>query len=113
MLASDLARRPVATQPSQHDLKFCCAVQLRYLHCSLNLISLSVERPMLSPVAGRPLRRYAPPGSSGAPSQLPVNAGPGSGARASGFGLGREEIEEWSDLVIGLSGMPHCRFSVD
>jgi hypothetical protein len=65
------------------------------------------------PVAGRSLRRYAPPASSGAPSQLPVNAGPGSGARASGFGLGREKIEEWSDLVIGLSGMPHCRFSVD
>src|SRR5439155_1869465 len=32
------------------------------------------------PAAGQSLRRYAPPGLSGAPTQLPVNAGPGSGA---------------------------------
>ena len=29
---------------------------------------------------------------------------------ASGFGLGREQIEEWSDSVLGLGGMPHCGF---
>jgi hypothetical protein len=32
------------------------------------------------PAAGQSLRRYAPPGLPAAPSQLPVNAGPGSGA---------------------------------
>jgi len=31
----------------------------------------------------------------------------------SGFGLGREQIEEWSDSVLCLSGMPHCGLSVD
>src|SRR5947207_4318237 len=36
-------RRPASTISS-----FCLAVQLRYLRCSLNPISLSVERPMLS-----------------------------------------------------------------
>jgi hypothetical protein len=42
--------------------------------------SLSVERPILSRPPDDPLRRYAPPGSPGDPSQLPVNAGPGHGA---------------------------------
>ena len=31
------------------------------------------------PAAGQSLRRYAPPGLSGGPSKLSVNAGPGSG----------------------------------
>ena len=37
---------------------------------------------LAEPAAGRSLRGYAPPRSSGAPTQLPVNAGPGSGAQA-------------------------------
>jgi len=56
------------------------AVHARYFLCSLNLVSLSVERPMLSlapdDLSGAPPLRDRP----GTPTQLPVNAGPGSGA---------------------------------
>jgi hypothetical protein len=34
--------------PASTISSFCCALQLRYLRCSLNLVSLSVERPILS-----------------------------------------------------------------
>ena len=30
-----------------------------------------------------------------------------------GFGVWSEEIEEWSDLVLGLGGVSHCCASVD
>lgn len=49
------------------------------------VISNSSRAAHPEPAAGRSLRRYAPPGSSGAPTQLPVNAGPGSGAERSGL----------------------------
>src|SRR6266581_3527470 len=39
---------PSPRNPASTISSFCCAVQLRYFLCSLNLISLSVERPILS-----------------------------------------------------------------
>ncbi len=43
--------------PANTISSFCCAVNFLYFRCSLNLVSLSVERPILSP---------APDGLSGA-----------------------------------------------
>ena len=59
---------------------FWFAVHVRYFLCSLNPCLLVGRRPRAEPDAGRSLRGSVPPRPSGTPSQLPVNAGPGSGA---------------------------------
>ena len=46
--------------PANTISSFCLAVQLRYFLCTLNPISLSVERPMLSPTPDSLSGGYAP-----------------------------------------------------
>src|SRR5713226_4779885 len=46
--------------PANTISSFCCAVQLRYFLCSLNPVSLSVERPILSPTPDSLSGGYAP-----------------------------------------------------
>ena len=64
MLTADLSDSAVAAQAGQHDLQLLLRRPARYFLCSLNLVSLSVERPILSPdpdslSAASPLRRLA------------------------------------------------------
>src|SRR6266511_883146 len=84
VLAANLLDRAVAAQPGQHDLDLL----LRRPAAVLPLLaqpSLLVGRAAHpEPAAGQSLRRYAPPGLPGTPTQLPVNAGPGSGADSAG-----------------------------
>src|SRR5206468_9839443 len=80
MLAADLLHRSVATEAGQHDLDLllCRPTPVLALHAQPSLLVGRAAH--AEPTAGQSLRRYAPPGLPGGPSQLPVNAGPGSGA---------------------------------
>jgi hypothetical protein len=55
--------------------RFSFALKFR---CFAHLVSSLVEPPTLAQPLGCPSGDYAPPGLSDAPTQLPVNAGPGS-----------------------------------
>src|SRR6266540_2335960 len=80
MLATDLLHRPVATQTGQHDRDLLLG-RPRPLPPLLAQPRLLVGRAAhAEPGTGRSLRGSAPPRPSGTPTQLPVNAGPGSGA---------------------------------
>jgi hypothetical protein len=80
VLATDLLHRAVAAQPGQHDLDLLPGRPAPVL-ALLAQPSLLVGRAAhAEPAAGQSLRRYAPPRLPGTPSQLPVNAGPGSAA---------------------------------
>src|SRR5439155_9008508 len=80
VLAADLLHRAVAAQPSQDDLDLL----LRRPPPALPLLApptlLLGRASHPEPDPGQSLRRYAPPGLPGAPTQLPANSGPGSGA---------------------------------
>ena len=60
MLTTDITKLRSPFNPANTISSFCLAVQLRYFLCSLNPISLSVERPMLSPTPDSLSGGYAP-----------------------------------------------------
>src|SRR5581483_11192006 len=80
MLTADLDDRAVATQRRQHDLQLLLRGELPILPLLAQPDLLLGRAAHPEPAAGRSLRRYAPPGSPGNPTQLPVNTEPGSGA---------------------------------
>src|SRR5213078_3981223 len=82
VLATELRDRTVATKRRQHDLELLLRRELPVLALLAQPLSPFGRAAHPEPAAGQSLRRYAPPGLPGAPTQLPVNAGPGSGALA-------------------------------
>src|SRR5439155_9906546 len=80
VLAADLPDAAVAAQSGQHDLELLLRRERPVLPLLAQPSSPFGRAAHAEPTAGQSLRRYAPPGLPGAPSQLPVNAGPGSGA---------------------------------
>ncbi len=91
MLAADLLHRAVAAQAGQDDrdllLRRPAPVLLPLLAQPRSPFGRAAHP---EPAAGQSLRRYTPPGLPGAPTQLPVNAGPGSAAELS---MGGTELE--------------------
>src|SRR5439155_819346 len=81
MLTADVLHRPVAAQAGQHDLDLLLRRPTAVLALLAQPCLLLGRAAHPEPAAGQSLRRYAPPGLPGAPTQLPVNAGPGSGAK--------------------------------
>src|SRR5580765_9006123 len=80
MLAAHIAHAAIATQPGQHDLELLLRRPAPVLALLAQPHLLVGRAAHAEPDAGQSLRRYAPPGLPGAPSQLHVNAGPVSGA---------------------------------
>src|SRR5262249_32832234 len=80
-LAAELRDRAVAAKRRQHDLELLLGRELPVLALLAQPLSPFGRAAHPEPAAGQSLRRYAPPGLPGAPTQLPGNAGPGSGAR--------------------------------
>src|SRR5205085_10190594 len=80
VLATDLPHRAVAAQPGQHDLELLLRRERPVLPLLAQPSSPFGRAAHPEQAAGQSLRRYAPPRLPGAPTQLPVNAGPGSGA---------------------------------
>src|SRR6266542_1830803 len=80
VLTANLLHRAVAAQASQHDLDLLLGrpTPVLALLAQPHLLVGRAAHP--EPAAGQSLRRYAPPGLPGNPTQLPVNAGPGSEA---------------------------------
>src|SRR6266508_1656811 len=104
MLATGVLHRPVATQSRQDDRELLLVRPAPVLLPLAQPLSPFGRAAHAEPAAGRSLRRYAPPGSPGAPSQLPVNPGPGSGA-------GRticpgDELSNDFTIVVPLFGHP-------
>ena len=60
MLPADLPDPLSPRIPANTISSFCCAVQLRYFRCSLNPVSSSVERPILSPTPDSLSGGYSP-----------------------------------------------------
>jgi hypothetical protein len=86
-VAADLLHRTIAAQAGQHDLDLLLRRPAPVLALLAQPHLLVGRAAHAEPAAGRYLRRYAPRGLSGAPSELPVNAGPGSGATRRGEGM--------------------------
>jgi hypothetical protein len=80
MLATHLADATVAAQPGQHDRQLLLRRPLPILALLAQPRLLVGRAAHAERGAGRSLRGSAPPRPSGTPNQLPVNAGPGSGA---------------------------------
>src|SRR5207244_1743222 len=80
MLATDLLHGTIAAQPGQHDRDLLLGRPRPVLPLLAQPRLLVGRAAHAEPGAGRSLRGSAPPRPSGTPSQLPVNAGPGSGA---------------------------------
>src|SRR5439155_20254589 len=82
VLTAHVLDGPVAAQAGQHDLDLLLRRPTAVLALLAQPRLLVGRAAHPEPDAGQSLRRYAPPGLPGAPTQLPVNAGPGSGARS-------------------------------
>src|SRR4029077_10984989 len=80
VLTTDLPDASVAAQPGQHDLELLLRRERPVLPLLAQPSSPFGRAAHPEPGAGQSVRRYAPTGLPGAPTQLPVNAGPGSGA---------------------------------
>jgi len=78
LLRSDRMACDALQPPGQRDLDLLLRVQLWYLRWSFNLCLFVGRAARPEPAAGQSLRRYALRGLPGAPTQLPVIAGPAS-----------------------------------
>jgi hypothetical protein len=107
VLAADLLDRAVAAQAGQHDLDLLLRRPAPVLALLAQPRLLVGRAAHAEPAAGQSLRRDAPPGLPGAPSQLHVNAGPGSGAPvrvAPGCSFGTEVAGQAAPNELGLAG---------
>src|SRR3990172_7269831 len=90
---------------------FCCAVQLRYFLCSLNLVSLSVERPILSQPPDSPSGATRPRDSPAhQPSHLSTrDRGAGHSAPSVARSRGRSREKEGGDKLRQGPGRDQSR----
>src|SRR5262249_55286367 len=77
----ELRDRALASKRGEHDFELLLRRELPVLAVLAQPSLLLGRAAHPEPAAGRSLRRHAPPRSSGTPTQLPVNTGPGSRAR--------------------------------
>src|SRR5207302_11015284 len=80
VLTAHVLHGPVAAQAGQHDLDLLLRRPTAVLALLAQPRLLVGRAAHPEPAAGQSLRRYAPPGLPGAPTQPPVNTGPGSRA---------------------------------